>query len=84
MICDIIERINIKQVDKCLDSDKHLDPRFVVLHPNTERLLCHTMHIKGPRYRKSYYVLDMLWAMLTQPRRTKDLARELKSEIWGR
>jgi hypothetical protein len=84
MICDIIERVNIKKVDKCLDSDKHLDPRYVVLHPNTERLLCHTMHITGPRYRKSFYVIDMLLAIAIRPRHAKRLARELKSEIWGR
>lgn len=84
MICDIIERINIKQVDKCIDSDLHLDPIYITMHPNTERLVCHTLHIKGPHYRKSFYALDMIWNMLTEPRRTKQLWREFKREMWKR
>ena len=81
MICDIIERVNIKKVDKCLASDLHIDPAYIILHPNTERLLCHTLHIRGPRYNKSFYAIDMIWTMATKPSRTRHLWSEFVSEM---
>jgi len=81
MICDIIERVNIKKVDKCLESDLHLDPRFVQLHPNAERLVCHLTHIKGPKYTRSFYAIDMLWAMVTKPTRVRHYWSEFVSEM---
>jgi hypothetical protein len=81
MICDIIERVNIKKVDKCLASDLHIDPAYIILHPNTERLLCHTLHIRGPRYNKSFYAIDMIWSMATQPTRARYYWSEFISEM---
>jgi hypothetical protein len=77
MICDIIERVNIKKVDKCLASDLHIDPAYVVLHPNTERLLCHIWHIKGPKYNNAFYITDMICEMLLHPSRAKGLWSEM-------
>jgi hypothetical protein len=81
MICDIIERVNIKKVDKCLASDLHIDPAFVVLHPNTERLLCHIWHIKGPKYNNAFYAIDMLWDTVKHPTHAKGLWLEFVSEM---
>jgi hypothetical protein len=78
MICDIIERVNIKKVDKCLASDLHIDPAYVVLHPNTERLLCHIWHIKGPKYNNVFYAMDMIWDTVKHPSRAKSLWAEMQ------
>lgn len=78
MICDIIERVNIKKVDKCLASDVHIDPAYVILHPNTERLLCHIMHIRGPKYNNAFYITDMICQMLLHPSRAKSLWAEMQ------
>jgi hypothetical protein len=78
MICDIVERVNIKKVDKCLVSDLHLDPSYITMHPNAERLYCHLWHVQGPKYHNAYYVLDTLWDMLMHPRDAKQLWREMR------
>ena len=77
MICDIIERINIKKVDQCLDSDLHLDPALVVLHPNAERLYCHIFHITGPKYHNAFYITDMICEMALHPFSAKRLWSEM-------
>lgn len=77
MICDVIERINIKKVDKCMDSDKHLDTRLIGLPYHVERLLCHTTHIRGPQYNHAFYITDMICEMLLHPSRAKSLWSEM-------
>ena len=81
MICDIIERVNIKKVDKCLESDLHLDPSYITMHPNAERLFCHIWHITGPKYNNAFYSLDMLWSMVIHPTRARYYWSEFVSEM---
>jgi hypothetical protein len=81
MLSAIVEHINIKKVDKCMDSDKHLDTRFVGLPYHVERLLCHTTHVRGPRYTKSMYVFDMVLLTVRHPNRAKHYWQEVRREI---
>ena len=77
MICDIIERINIKKVDECIGSDIHIDPSYARMHPNAERLYCHMLHVKGPKYHNAYYVTDMICEMILHPSDIKRLWSEM-------
>jgi hypothetical protein len=77
MICDIIERVNIKKVDKCLDSDLHLDPSYITMHPNAERMYCHIWHVRGPNYNHAFYITDMICEMALHPTHAKRLWSEM-------
>lgn len=81
MICDIIERVNIKKVDKCLASDLHIDPAFITMHPNSERMFCHIWHVRGPSYNHAFYATDMICEMLLHPFHAKELWREMMYTI---
>jgi hypothetical protein len=81
MLCTVIERINIKKVDKCMDSDRHLDTRFIGLPHYVERLLCHTTHIRGPKYTKSMYLIDMALLTVRHPNRVKQYWSEVRKEL---
>ena len=81
MLATVIERINIKKVDKCMDSDKHLDTRFIGLPYYVERLLCHTTHIRGPKYTESMYVFDMVLLTIIHPNRAKRYWAEVRKEL---
>lgn len=81
MICDIIERINIKKVDECLGSEVHLDPSYARMHPNAERLHCHLMHVKGPKYHNAFYVTDMICEMILHPSDIKRLWSEMRRTL---
>jgi hypothetical protein len=81
MLATVIERINIKKVDKCMDSDKHIDARFIGLPHYVERLLCHTTHIRGPKYTKSMYVFDMVLLTFIHPNRAKRYWTEVRKEL---
>ena len=77
MICDIIERINIKKVDECLESEVHLDSSYVTMHPNAERLYCHMFHVTGPKYHNAFYITDMICEMMLHPFSAKRLWSEM-------
>jgi hypothetical protein len=84
MICDIIERINIKKVDECIGSDIHIDPIYARMHPNAERLLCHMLHVKGPKYHNAFYVADMICEMILHPSDIKRLSYEMRRTLTRR
>jgi len=75
MICDIIERVKTKKVDKCLKSDLHPDSSY----SNTiERLYCDLWHVKSPSYNHAFYITDMICEMLLHPSRVKSLWAEMQ------
>lgn len=81
MLSDVIERINIRKVDKCMASAKHIDTRFIGLPYYVERLMCHITHIRHPRYTKSMYVFDMVLLTIIHPNRAKQYWAEVRREL---
>lgn len=79
MLSDVIERINIRKVDKCMASAKHTDTGAFPYH--VERLVCQIMHIRHPRYTKSMYVFDMVLLTIIHPNRAKQHWAEVRREL---
>jgi len=75
MICDILERVSTKKIDKCLKSDLHLDSGY---SPSTERLVCRLWHDTTPNYNHAFYITDMICEMALHPSRTKSLWAEMQ------
>ena len=78
MICDILERVSAKKVDKCLKSDLHSDYDY---NPSTERVYCWVWHDTTPNYNNAFYAIDMLWETILHPTHAKRVWSEFVSEM---
>ena len=78
MISDIIDTIHAKRVDKCFKSSlNHEHSRLI---PN-ERFICELLHVKRVKYNNLYYALDMMFLIVTEPRKAKQYFNEWRREI---
>jgi hypothetical protein len=78
MITDIIDTIHAKRVDKCFKSAKHHE--YSRLIPN-KRFLCELLHIKRVKYNNFYYTLDMIYLIVTEPRKANQYFQEWRREV---
>ena len=81
MISTVVERIQIKKVDKCMSSDKHLNADLAHYPEHVERFYCHLMHMNGPHYTRSLYAVDMILLMVIRPTKAKWYWSEFIREI---
>ena len=79
MISDIIDTIHAKRVDKCYSTNAY-SHEYAKLIPN-ERFLCELLHIKRVKYNNFYYALDMIYLIVTEPRKAKQYFNEWRREI---
>ena len=74
MISTIQQKVIDSRVSKCMASKPHQHSEEI---PNGGRFICEMFHVKHPSYRDPYYVFDMVWVMITDPRRARTYWREM-------
>ena len=79
MISDIIDTIHAKRVDRCYSTNAY-SHEYAKIIPN-ERFLCELLHIKRVKYNNFYYALDMIYLIVTEPRKAAQYWHEWRREI---